>query len=190
MNVRRYNLVMAVYPNARGFAYVIFGRPDFPIDWGVSELPAQQRLGLALRRMSRLLDQYDLDVVLLRRVPKTSRATRLVSLVQAMDELARRREIRTSAISRQQVRQAFTNVEPPTRYLIAQAIAERIPSFRPLLPPRRKIWIGEGGRMGLFDAAALALTFLASNKVTVSPQSASTTSAITTDPTIAATSTP
>jgi hypothetical protein len=164
MNVRRSYLVMAVYPNARGFAYVIFGRADFPLDWGVSELPAQERLRLSLDRFSHLLDRYDLDIVLLRNVPEGSRGKRLVKLVQAMDELARRRRARTIRISAQQARHAFAHVEPPTRYLIAQEIAERIPAFGPLLPPRRKIWIGESGRMGLFDAAAIALTFFASNK--------------------------
>jgi hypothetical protein len=61
--------------------------------------------------------------------------------------------------SRQQLRQSFEFLGSPTRYAIVEAIAKHIPLFEPYVPPVRKIWKTEDRRMGLFDAAALALAF-------------------------------
>jgi hypothetical protein len=38
-------------------------------------------------------------------------------------------------------------------------IAKRMPAFEPFQPAPRKPWQSEDARMGIFDAAALALTF-------------------------------
>ena len=53
------------------------------------------------------------------------------------------------------------DVRPPENKstAIAETIAKRIPMFASYVPPIRKIWNGEDRRMGLFDAAALALAF-------------------------------
>jgi len=77
-----------------------------------------------------------------------------------MAELAKSRGVRTVAISRKQIRDVFAFLGSPTRYTVAQAIAQSIQAFKPLVAPKRKIWNGEDRRMGLFDAAALGLTLL------------------------------
>jgi hypothetical protein len=46
-----------------------------------------------------------------------------------------------------------------TRQAIAEVIAKHIPAFEQYVPPVRKPWIGENFRMGIFDAAGLALTY-------------------------------
>ena len=43
---------------------------------------------------------------------------------------------------------------------IAEAIVKHVPAFARYLPPVRKPWMSEDKKMGLFDAAALALTFI------------------------------
>ena len=48
---------------------------------------------------------------------------------------------------------------PLSRYMIVEAIARNIPAFEQYVPLRRKIWQSEDRRMGLFDAAAMVLTF-------------------------------
>ena len=45
---------------------------------------------------------------------------------------------------------------------IAETIAKHIPAFDRYLPPPRKPWMSEDPRMAVFDAVALALTFLRS----------------------------
>jgi hypothetical protein len=46
-----------------------------------------------------------------------------------------------------------------TRYEVAVAIATRVAAFERFLPPPRKLWMSEDARMGIFRAAALALTY-------------------------------
>jgi hypothetical protein len=63
------------------------------------------------------------------------------------------------AYPRAQVRACFAEFGLATKQSIAEIIGKRIPAFERLVPPPRKIWMSEHARMGLFDAAALALTF-------------------------------
>jgi len=57
------------------------------------------------------------------------------------------------------VRRQFSYLGSVTKHSIALAIAKRIPAFERFLPRPRKPWQSEDARMGIFDAAALALTF-------------------------------
>jgi hypothetical protein len=43
---RRYDLVLAIYPQTRGFAFVLFEGWLSPVDWGIHESPwiAQERV--------------------------------------------------------------------------------------------------------------------------------------------------
>lgn len=158
MKARRRDLVMAFYPNALGFAYVIFeGSPYGPVDWSICEVLREDRRAFCVRRISALIDRYRLDAVVLRCAGEGGAAYAV--LVEAVEALAASKGIGTVKVSRTDIRQAFAHLRRPTRYAIAQTISQRIPIFAPLLPPVRKIWNGENRRMGLFDAAALAMTY-------------------------------
>jgi len=61
--------------------------------------------------------------------------------------------------SRNDVRRRFAYLQTVSKDTIAAAIAKRIPTLGRFLPPPRKLWKSEDARMGIFDAAALALTF-------------------------------
>jgi hypothetical protein len=153
MNVERQALVMAFYPNARGFAHVIFEGPFSPVDWGISEVRRRKRrLDTYVRRLSILIDRYHPDVLVLRRGRQDSE-------LPEIERLAEDKGVRTYTVSRKEVRRAFAHLGSPTRYAIAVSIAGHIPTFAALMPAARKIWNGEDRRMGLFDAAALALAF-------------------------------
>jgi hypothetical protein len=100
-------LVMAIYLNSRGFAFVIFEGELAPLDWSIVE--------------------------------------------------ARGSEKREKILA--PVRQQFAYLGSVTKDAIAMAIAKHIPAFERFLPRPRKPWESEDARMGIFDAAALALTF-------------------------------
>lgn len=157
MKGRIHKIVVAFYPNARGFAYAVFEGQRSLIDWGVADVRRERRARYALRRLAFLADRYRPDAVVIRRMPEGS-PQKYVGF-DAVAGLARRRGADAVPISRAQITQAFAVVRAPTRYAIAQTIAQHIPILASLLPPARKIWNGEDRRMGLFDAAALALTF-------------------------------
>ncbi len=61
-------------------------------------------------------------------------------------------------VSRPQVEEAFG--DPANKHEIARAVAELFPELSHRLPPRRKAWMSEDERMGIFDAASFALTVL------------------------------
>ena len=161
MNFGRYDLVMAVFPNARGFAHVVFEGPLSPVDWGMSDVRGDHRNRQCLRLVSVLLARYAPDILILRDVSciLPVRRQRLPQLIEAIEALAETKGIPVAKFSREQVRQSFSHLGSPTRYAIVETIAKHIPMFEPFFPPVRKIWKNEDRRMGLFDAAALALTF-------------------------------
>ena len=156
MKAQRYDLVLAIYPNARGFAYVVLEGSQSPVDWGISDLPRRHRGRRCLRRVQRLLEEYRPDALVLRHAEQGWR----VELAEGIMELAEARGVPTILLSRRQITEAFGYLGSPTRYSIVEAIARHIPMLGSYVPGRRKIWNGEDRKMGLFDAVALALTFL------------------------------
>lgn len=158
MSDGRRALVVAIFPNTRGFGYAAF-EDSLPIDWGVSDVQGANRNQTCIRRVAALLAKYNLDVLLLRD-PAETRGQRVSALIEAIAALPRHQGVGCFMISRIEVRKAFKHIERPTRQRIAHVIAQRVPFLEPLVPPPRKIWNSEDRRMGLFDAIALALTYL------------------------------
>lgn len=163
MRRRHDALILAFYPHARGFSYVVFEGPLSLVDWGMSDIPAKRKTPRCLRRLSLLLDHYRPDTLVTREASQAPMRTK--GLLREIEELAKSREITTAAVSREQIREAFSYLGAPTRIAIVRAIVERMPMLAPFVPPVRKIWNGEDRRMGLFDAAALTLTFFGATKV-------------------------
>lgn len=159
MKVRPHDLILAFYPHARGFSYIIFEGALAPVDWGMSDVPFVAKAATCLRRLSKLLDQYRPDALLIRDMPRGNGKNTSAALLDAMKELANRRGVTVALVSRKHIREAFAYLGSPSRYAIVEAIAKHIPMLAAYVPPKRKIWNGEDRRMGLFDAAALALTF-------------------------------
>ena len=157
MSPGRPELVMAIFPNTRGFGYAVF-EGLVPVDWGMSDVRGHSRNNVCIDRAAMLLNRYQPDILLLRDVAE-ARSIRIANLIEAIAAL-RRDPMACFVVSRGQVREAFGHLNRPTRVAIARAIAERIPFFEPLVPSVRKIWHSEDRRMGLFDAVALALTYL------------------------------
>ena len=54
---------------------------------------------------------------------------------------------------------AFAHLGSSNKQTLAELIAKHIPAFERYIPPPRKPWMSEDRRMGIFDAAALALVF-------------------------------
>jgi len=158
---RKYSLVLAIYPNARGFAYVLFERPLAPVDWAVVEVRGKLKNRQCIRRVSQLFGTFAPDAVALQHMGEEPfhRATRIRDLNASVALLAETQGIPVFTFSRTQVRQRFASLGSVTKQTVAEYIAKHIPAFERFLPPIRKIWKSEDARMGLFDAAALGLTF-------------------------------
>jgi hypothetical protein len=152
--------VLGVSASPRGFAFVLFQQPTAPFDWGVKEIRGAHKSALTLLAIKKLIRQYRPKTIVIEETGKDShRGPRIRALYRSIVELAQRERITVVRYTRAQVRATFATENARTRPEIAAAIAARIPAFAPKLPPLRKIWMSEDSRQGLFDAAALGVTY-------------------------------
>jgi hypothetical protein len=158
---RRYAVVLSVYLNTRGFAFVLFEGPLSPFDWGVKEVRGRIKHRRCLSNIEALLGRYQPDILVLQDTSPsgTIRAPRIEHLNAAIATVANGCGMPVYSYSREVVLTAFGYLGAPNKQRIAEAIAKHLPVFERYIPPPRKPWMSEDARMGLFDAAALGLVF-------------------------------
>ena len=150
--------ILAVYPNSRGFGFVVAEGFDRLIDWGVVQTKhAKHEQGIA--RVDALIERYEPDTVVTedpeRRPRRSARVRELLKAIRSRRRLTR---TRWKGYSREQVRRTFHTSRSITKHLIAEGIAGRFPELASRLPPRRRPWMSEDTRMSIFEAVALYLT--------------------------------
>jgi Holliday junction resolvasome RuvABC endonuclease subunit len=167
---QRHKLVAAIYLNSRGFGFVLFEGPLAPRDWRQVETRGEDKRQQLLQRIDALLSRYRPDVLVLQDTSSTGthRPSRIRRLNEAVVEMAEQYGIPVASFSRSQVRERFAYLGHVTKDTIAAAIAKHIPALERFVPPPRKLWQSEDARMGIFDAAALTITFFQAGGGTVS----------------------
>src|SRR5207247_6630146 len=91
-------------------------------------------------------------------------AKRVRELVDKLGDLAKEQGIVIVRCSRDEVLKVFGQMGANSKDDIAAVIARIVPELAPRVPPRRRIWESEHHSMGIFEAAALALTQFARTK--------------------------
>jgi Holliday junction resolvasome RuvABC endonuclease subunit len=168
MNVRvPHNFVLALYPNSRGIAFVVFEGAQSLVDWGIRVTRHKNEQHRCLSALADLFVLYQPAMLILENMAsvRARRSRRIRSLNAEIAERALQLHMPVHFYSRDQVRQAFVPFGASTKEAIANEIAEQVPALARLVPPPRKPWTSEHARMGVFDAAALALTFFGSTKM-------------------------
>lgn len=159
---RRRELVLALYPFTVGLAYTMFESPLSPLDWGIKDIRGARKAAKGFETAQKLIERLQPDVLVFLDLGGPQRRSAHVRRLQRLIEgHARSQALDVHRFTRQQIRSAFRPLGATSRYEIAQVIASKIHAFRNRLPPPRKIWKTEASRMGLFDAASLAMTFYA-----------------------------
>jgi hypothetical protein len=155
------HLVLTIYPNARGFGYVLFEGPLSPFDWGVKELRGTGKNGRIIRWLENVLESYAPSVLVLEDWKEEScgRIQRVDELYEQITAVAKKRATKVVRYSMTKVRQYFANADAFTKHDIAVAIAKIVPALSYQIPPVRKIWMAADARQGLYDAAALGLAY-------------------------------
>ena len=158
--MNRYEVVLGIYPTRRGIGFVLFEGAYSPIDWGHARRRNSADNDYCLNKVRSLFARQP-DVLVLQDTTWTGtrRSERVSQLNEAIFELAEEEAFPVCVFSRERVRVAFGHLPSPTRYAIAEHIAKNIPVLEHHLPPPRKRWLPESDRMGIFDAAALVLTY-------------------------------
>jgi hypothetical protein len=168
MNVRApYSFILAMYPNSRGVGFVVFEGTQSLIDWGLRVTRHKHEQYRYLSAIGDLFVLYQPAMILLENMAAAGarRSERIRNLNAKIAERALALHMPVRFYSRDQVREAFAPFRAVTKEAIADVIGKQIPELARLVPPPRKPWNSEHARMGVFDAAALALTFLATPKV-------------------------
>ena len=154
-------LVLAFYPMTRGFAYVLFEGPLSPYDWGVKEVRGKNKNGRIIKSLQSIIERCLPKLIVLEDWTDdySRRAPRIKQLHEEIEKLAEQYAIPVARYGAQEIKQAFANVIPCTKYEIALNIAKHIPAFSFQVPPVRKIWMSEDPRQALYDAAALGVAW-------------------------------
>ena len=158
---KRHLITLAIYFSNRGVSFVLFEGTLSPYDWGIFEVRGPGKEAKCQRKIRQLLDQYEIDVLVLQDTSPegTHRATRLITLNAGVEAAAQHHGIPVFKYSRDDVYATFASAGFSNKQTLAEVIAKHIPAFARHVPPPRKPWKSEDARMGLFDAAALALVF-------------------------------
>lgn len=145
--------ILGLASTTRGFAFAVTEAPDRLADWGlrstpVSKTATRQRVEVVLRRARPLFVAFE---------PEAGRRKRHRGRLfgEVVTSVCSAYGIMMLAVESQETR-ALADVTHPTKWDVADVMAERFPELAPKLPARRKPWQGEDDRIGLFVALATA----------------------------------
>lgn len=152
--------ILALHPVTGGLAYAAFDGPLAPHRWGVTEVRGHRKNANSLAAAAKLIERLQPDVVVLpnRNDPHTRTISRVRRLHRLIENYVEGQAIELRCFGKSDIRDCFRDVGATTRYEIAQSIAARIDVLKHRLPPVPTPWRSQTERLGLFDAAALAMT--------------------------------
>ena len=155
--------ILAIAPKSRGFGFIVMESLTTPVDWGMrtareSSIHAEVVL---LTKIRDLLAHYQPDYLILeKRDAELNRGSRVRLLVESIGNHAVWQKVKIRRVSMKFVKKVFLTFGASTKQQIAIIVAGQLSELAPRLPPPRRAWMSEHHRMAIFDAAALALTFL------------------------------
>lgn len=157
--VPKYPRILAITPSTRGFGFAVVEGLDMLVDWGVKSIRGDKNTG-SISKVEELISHYEPHVIALEDASTKPfrRSERIRALSKRIVDMAERRNVTVALVSREQVKRAHLASGQGTKRDLAEIVACRFPEelgFR--LPPKRRPWMSEDYRMGIFEAVALAL---------------------------------
>jgi len=152
--------ILALEIRPRRLGYAAFEPPAKFVAFGVTRFHSLQT---GIRRATSWMDGLRPTILVLRKIERRStrdrRRTRL--LVHLIRLSARHSSIRVSLVSKRQLQAHFRTYALTTKYQVASFLAGTFPELASRLPGSRKPWERENWHMPVFDATAIAVTYLA-----------------------------
>jgi Holliday junction resolvasome RuvABC endonuclease subunit len=160
----QYPRILAIAPSTRGFGYAVIEGHKLLVDWGVRSVEGDKNSG-SIKKAEEMIALYNPQVMVLEdtAAKESRRSPRIQALTKRLVAVAESHTIKVALFSQKQVRRVIVGEAEGTKHDLAKSIAERFPEelgFR--LPPKRRDWMSEDYRMGIFDAVALALAYYSS----------------------------
>lgn len=160
--------VLALQPDARQIGYAIFEGATL-IDWGSKELGSGSLrcriTDIAIPCIRQLFKNLKPDVIVLPNPTKLA-ATARNRFLRAIRHEIEQHSCTIASISRHDIREDFKYVlkaEKPNKYSIMELLVRWFPELQPSLPKPRRRWESQDYWTPMFDAVALAVTYLHRN---------------------------
>jgi hypothetical protein len=153
--------ILAIASTARGFGYSVM-EGDVLLECGSKGVKGNKNLH-SISKIEKLMKQFLPSVLVLQNVnaPDCRRAPRIKTLHKQVIGLATNQKCRIALISGKKLRITLLGDVKATKHEIAQSLALKFPvELAEKLPPKRRPWENEDGRMDTFDAVGLAMVFL------------------------------
>jgi RNase H-fold protein (predicted Holliday junction resolvase) len=151
--------ILAIALSTRGFGFAVLEGQETLVDWGVKTVKGDKNIQ-SLARVKELIVHYQPGVLVLEDASAkgSRRSPRIRKLCQQIIKLAEAHKIIVKLFSRDQVMKTFITDGQGTKHALAEILAKQFPEeLGSRLPPKRKPWMSEDSRMGIFDAVALVL---------------------------------
>jgi hypothetical protein len=150
--------VLAVHPTQRGLGWVLFDAPLSIIDWALSDV-SDDITASTLARITTTLTRYSVQEIVMESSggDHSRRSYRIKSVEAQIERLAHHNCLEFRSIPRSEIERCFSSVTGKTREAIADRIAYLFPELRPRLPPHRKSYMSDDGRMAIFIAASAGI---------------------------------
>ena len=158
----RNSRVLAIAPSSKGFGFAVLDGQVL-VDWGVRSVVKGDKNAQCVSKVEKLILRYMPHVMVLQHygTRDTRRSGRIRDLGGQLIVLARDHKIKAASISRERIYRAFSVERRATKHTIAEILAKRFPEeLTHRLPPKRRPWMSEDYRMAIFDATALALSYM------------------------------
>ena len=159
--------ILAVAPTARGFGYCVMEN-NVMLECGKRGAKGNKNVKNAqvVSKIEKLMNQFLPDALVLPDVaaPHCRRAPRIKALHRQVVGLAEKHKCKVTLFSGKRLRITLLGDANGTKHEMAEMLAQRFPAeLGGKLPPKRRAWDNEDGRMDTFDAVELAAVFWTSN---------------------------
>jgi hypothetical protein len=158
--IKKNNIVFAVYPNANGFGFVYMENARKLIDFGAVRV---RPLGnkRVLEKIKQSINYLRPSIVIVQEPEGKSSRTgnRVKSLIKNIVILAKETNLKVVLYSRDQIRNVFEQFGAITKYEISQVLIKEFTELEDKLPKKRRLWTSEDRNMAIFDALSLALSW-------------------------------
>ena len=152
--------VLAIALSARGFGYSVMEDQNM-LESGIKGVRGNKNLN-SVSKIEKLMNLFRPSVLVLQDVNAKGchRAPRIKALHQQVIALAKKRKCKITLFSGKRLRIALLGDGKGTKYEMAEMLTQRLSAeLAGKLPPKRRTWGSEDGRMDMFDAVALVVVF-------------------------------
>lgn len=151
--------ILAIALSTGGFGFVVMEGQKTIVECG-GRVADGDKNAQSLAKVKKLLNFYRPGALVLQDVEAkgSRRAPRIKTLNRQIKRVAEKRKIEVKLISGKQLRSSLLGNPKGTKQQMAELLVMQFPDeLASRLPPKRKTWESEDGRMDIFDAVALAV---------------------------------